>query len=214
MQFILAGWYTQHLRPDDRVLDLCSAYDSHLPCTLQLGAVQGHGMCQGELAANPVLRSYVVCDLNKRPRLPLQSDSYDAVLCCMGLQYLRYPEQVLAEVHRVLKPGGKLLIAFSSHCFPEKTLAAWLERTLRQQVELVKRYGVLVAVPLHCMCVALWLGVLVSGQIQIWNWFHMGPSPGTVRNNTVFSGKVIDPACNAVLPGTCTELKSSSWLCS
>ncbi|CAD7700590.1 unnamed protein product [Ostreobium quekettii] len=134
----LKGWYGEHLHPGDYVLDLCSSDDSHLPCALELAAVEGHGMCQGELAANPALTGYFIQDLNNDPTLPLPNDKFDAVLCCMGLQYLVYPEKVLSEVRRVLKPGGKVLVSFSSHWFPEKTVTAWLERTLEQQVELVK----------------------------------------------------------------------------
>lgn len=134
----LKNWYRKYLKNGDVVLDLCSAYDSHLP-EMTFDNVVGHGMCGPELAANPRLNSYFVKDLNEDPMIPSSDGVYDHVLCCMGLQYLKFPEDVCYDVHRILKPGGRFLVSFTSHCFPEKTVTGWLERTLEERADLVTR---------------------------------------------------------------------------
>ena len=49
----------------------------------------------------------VVCDAEK---LPFESESFDRVSVGFGLRNMTHKEQALAEMHRVLKPGGKLLV--------------------------------------------------------------------------------------------------------
>jgi len=41
---------------------------------------------------------------------PLASDSYAAVLCSQVLEHSLSPEELLSECHRVLRPGGSLLL--------------------------------------------------------------------------------------------------------
>lgn len=134
----LTTWYSTILQEGWSVLDLCSGYDSHLPA-IQFSKVTGLGMSTPELAANSALTDYFVKDLNIDPQIPSPDDYYDAVLCCMGLQYLKFPEEICKELLRVLKPGGKVLISYTSHCFPEKTLTGWLERTLDERLDMVSK---------------------------------------------------------------------------
>ncbi len=46
-------------------------------------------------------------------RLPLETGRFDAVVCTLVLCTVRDPARALAEVHRVLRPGGR--IAFMEH---------------------------------------------------------------------------------------------------
>lgn len=48
----------------------------------------------------------IVCDIHY---LPFQDNSIDAVMSLAVLEHVREPSRVLAEVHRVLKPGGAIL---------------------------------------------------------------------------------------------------------
>jgi SAM-dependent methyltransferase len=38
--------------------------------------------------------------------LPFRDETFDGVISCAVLEHVMYPERVVAEVHRVLKPGG------------------------------------------------------------------------------------------------------------
>lgn len=42
-------------------------------------------------------------------RMPLTTDSVDAIICYSVLEHVQDPGQALREIHRVLKPGGELL---------------------------------------------------------------------------------------------------------
>ncbi len=108
----LTGFYREVLEPGDAVLDLMSSWVSHLPDELALGEVVGHGMNAQELAANPRLTRSFVQDLNRDPQLPLADACMDAAFCCVGVQYLQRPVEVFAEVARVLRPGGVLVVSF------------------------------------------------------------------------------------------------------
>lgn len=54
--------------------------------------------------------------------LPFLTDSIDVVWLCAVLEHIRQPFQVMQEVHRVLKPGGHVLISVpfiqEQHGFP------------------------------------------------------------------------------------------------
>jgi len=43
-------------------------------------------------------------------RLPFASESFDSVLCTQVLEHIPNPEQVMNEFHRVLRPGGTLIV--------------------------------------------------------------------------------------------------------
>jgi demethylmenaquinone methyltransferase / 2-methoxy-6-polyprenyl-1,4-benzoquinol methylase len=57
----------------------------------------------------------VVCDAEK---LPFESESFDRVSVGFGLRNMTHKEQALAEMQRVLKPGGKLLVLEFSRVAP------------------------------------------------------------------------------------------------
>ncbi len=107
-----------------RVLDVMSSWVSHLrtaPAELVV-----LGMNEAELATNPMATERVVQDLNREPSLPFPAGSFDAVLCCVSIDYLVRPVEVLAEAARVLRPGAPLVITFSNRCFPTKAIGGWL----------------------------------------------------------------------------------------
>ena len=121
----LAAHYAAHLKDGCRILDMMSSCVSHLPAGLTPDAVVGHGMNTRELAANPQLHSYFVQNLNKNPVLPLDDACFDACLIAVSVQYLIDPVRVFAEIGRVLKPGGILIVSFSNRMFPTKAVAIW-----------------------------------------------------------------------------------------
>ena len=115
-----------HLIPAGaRILDLMSSWKSHLPARLDTAEVVGLGMNAEELAANPRLSERRVHDLNREPRLPFAAARFDAVVCTVSVEYLTQPFAVFAEVHRVLRPGGRFVLTFSNRWFPPKVIRAW-----------------------------------------------------------------------------------------
>ncbi len=136
----LTQLYGDRLKSNTRILDMMSSWVSHLPEEMEFAHVEGHGMNEDELARNRRLNHYFVQDLNQNPKLPLQDQDFDAVLNCVSVQYLQYPDAVFTEIHRILKPGGIAIISFSNRMFFQKAIAAWREGTEASRVELVKSY--------------------------------------------------------------------------
>ena len=136
----LTDLYRERLQPNSRVLDLMSSWVSHLPEEMIFAQVEGHGMNEEELARNPRLNHYFVQNLNLDPKLPLEDNSFDAVLNTVSVQYLQYPEAVFSEIYRVLKPGGVAIVSFSNRMFFQKAIQAWRDGSEGDRVNLVKRY--------------------------------------------------------------------------
>ena len=61
-------------------------------------------------AVDPV-RTALVNVIGKGEQLPVTSNSFDLVFCTQVLEYISAPETVINEIHRVLKPGGILLLS-------------------------------------------------------------------------------------------------------
>ena len=66
------------------------------------------------------IRRYVAVDLHRTPlvnivargeQIPMASCQFDLVICTQVLEYVPEPRTVIAEIHRVLKPGGCLLLS-------------------------------------------------------------------------------------------------------
>lgn len=136
----LTHLYRDRLKPNSRIFDMMSSWVSHLPDEMEFAHVEGHGMNAEELARNHRLNHYFVQDLNKNPKLPLPDRDFDAVLNTVSVQYLQYPEAVLSEVHRILKPGGIAIISFSNRMFYQKAIQAWRDGTEASRVAMVKSY--------------------------------------------------------------------------
>ncbi|HEY9637037.1 MAG TPA: class I SAM-dependent methyltransferase [Coleofasciculaceae cyanobacterium] len=136
----LTQLYRDRLKPNTRIFDMMSSWVSHLPGEMEFAHVEGHGMNEDELVRNPRLDHYFVQNLNQNPKLPLADEDFDAVLNCVSVQYLQYPDAVFSEIHRILKPGGVAIISFSNRMFFQKAIAAWREGTEASRVELVKNY--------------------------------------------------------------------------
>ena len=136
----LTAYYRATLPAGGVLLDLMSSWVSHLPPEVAFTEVIGQGMNALELRSNPRLSRSFVQDLNRTPVLPLQAESCDAALCCVGVQYLQRPLEVFAEVLRVLRPGAPFIVSFSNRCFPTKAVASWQSLDARGHISLVRLY--------------------------------------------------------------------------
>lgn len=121
-----------------RVLDLMSSWVSHFrtpPAHLTV-----LGMNRNELELNRAAKARVVHDLNVDPTLPFSDGSFDGVVCCVSVDYLVHPIEVVIEAARVLVPGGIACFTFSNRCFPTKAIAGWLRTGDEAHVALVNEY--------------------------------------------------------------------------
>jgi SAM-dependent methyltransferase len=123
---------------DGDVLDLMSSWVSHFHDRPRQLTVLG--MNAEELAANPMATERVVHDLNADPQLSFADATFDAVVCCVSVDYLTRPVEVFADVARVLRPGGPFVCTFSNRLFPTKAIRGWLYTTDEQHCEIVATY--------------------------------------------------------------------------
>jgi hypothetical protein len=132
--------YRELVPPSSVVLDLMSAWRSHLPTEVKYQRVVGLGMNAEELADNPELSEFVVHNLNSGEPLPLEENAFDAVLCAVSVQYLTRPVETFQEVARVLKPGAPFVVTFSNRCFPTKAVSLWLHTDDQTHLQIVTLY--------------------------------------------------------------------------
>ncbi len=65
------------------------------------------GVGRDRMADHGLLLPVAVCDAEK---LPFPDNSFDRVTVAFGLRNMTHKDQALAEMRRVLKPGGRLLV--------------------------------------------------------------------------------------------------------
>lgn len=135
---VAVGDLYDELQLTGEVLDICSSWISHFhrpPARLV-----AMGMNSIELAANSAADERIVRDLNVEPTLPFDDASFDAVTCCVSVDYLTQPLAVFAEAARVLRPGGVFVCTFSNRCFPTKAIRGWLATTDEGRCAIVSAY--------------------------------------------------------------------------
>ena len=104
-----------------------SSWVSHLPEGIAYQEVIGHGLNAEELKANQRLDRHWVQNLNVDQQLPLANESVDVALIVAGWQYLQQPEAVAAELLRVVRPRGEVIVAFSNRMFFQKAPQIWTD---------------------------------------------------------------------------------------
>ena len=123
-----------NLKPGDRALDIAGGTgDLALAFSKKVGSsgqVVHTDINQAMLSTGRnrlldagVVLPTVVCDAEK---LPFASNHFDLVSVAFGLRNMTHKDQALAEMNRVLKPGGKLLVLeFSKVAAPLEKVYDW-----------------------------------------------------------------------------------------
>ena len=117
-------------KPGDSVLDVACGTGG-LACELAAavgptGRVVGVDLSQAMVdaatarAAEAGLRNACFSRMDAQA-LALPDTSVDVVTCCFGLMYVPDPEQAIAQMRRVLRPGGRLGLAV----WGDRDLCAW-----------------------------------------------------------------------------------------
>jgi SAM-dependent methyltransferase len=96
------------------ILELGSGTGTNLAILLPENEVLGiEGLADAATHATSLGVKTIVANLEDP--LPLDSAQFDWVLCLDVLEHLVAPDRALREAHRLLKPGGKLLINVPNH---------------------------------------------------------------------------------------------------
>lgn len=98
-------------KPGERILDVAAGTGSSSAPLAKSGAQVvaldfSPGMVEQGRARHPKIE-FVLGDAEK---LPFGDDEFDAVTISFGLRNVAHPQAALAEMYRVLKPGGRLVI--------------------------------------------------------------------------------------------------------
>jgi len=133
----LTAYYAKTVPHDSEILDLCSSWISHFPKDFPKKRAVGVGMNYDELKRNQFLDEYIVLDLNQKPELPFDDNSFDVITNAVSVDYLMKPQEIFAEMGRVLRPGGLAIMSFSNRCFPTKVSQIWLRTSDPEHVFIV-----------------------------------------------------------------------------
>lgn len=136
----IRAYLREALPPNGIALDLMSSWRSHLPYDMPLERVIGLGLNAVELDENPQLTDRVAHDLNAEPRLPLETDSVDAAIVTVSIQYIVKPIAVFREVNRILRTGAAFHVIYSNRMFPTKAVAIWQSLDDRMRAQLIGSY--------------------------------------------------------------------------
>lgn len=127
---ILRGWLSRLPPGKMRVLDVG-------------GRIQPYrALLAGRIAC------YMALDLRSTPfvnviargeQIPLAADQFDLVVCTQMLQYAAEPDRVVAEIHRVLRPGGHLFLSAPA-VYPRDAESDRWRFTPQNLGELVRRF--------------------------------------------------------------------------
>jgi demethylmenaquinone methyltransferase / 2-methoxy-6-polyprenyl-1,4-benzoquinol methylase len=132
-----------NVRPGDRVLDIAGGTGD---LALAFAKKVGHAGTvvhtdineamlrtgRDRLLDAGVVLPTVVCDAEK---LPFQSDAFDVVSVAFGLRNMTHKDAALAEMNRVLRPGGRLLVLeFSKVAQPLRKAYDWYSFNILPQL--------------------------------------------------------------------------------
>ena len=137
---VIRSTYGRFVEDRMDVLDLMSSWRSHLPENLNFTHLVGLGLNESELRKNSRLSQHVIQDLNQNSVLPFDSESFDAVVCTVSVEYLINPLAIFKEVARVLRTNGYFIVTFSNRWFPTKAINIWKELHEFERMGMVLEY--------------------------------------------------------------------------
>ena len=103
----------KHITNGSNVLDLGCGYNAGFLKKIQNRDCECFGL---DISVNKELHldKVILAEHNLNERLPFADNTFDYVASLANLEHLTNPDALLAEVYRVLKPGGSLLLTSPS----------------------------------------------------------------------------------------------------
>lgn len=138
-RMLRTGKVRKHLRNDMTVCDIGCGDGSFL-CAISPYISQGYGF--DKKAKERSFDNIVIKKARIDKKVPLDSDTMDCVSMMAVLEHLEDPAKVLQECHRILKPGGRILLTTPSP--PAKPILEFLSYRLNivnpEEIRDHKRY--------------------------------------------------------------------------
>jgi len=133
--------YRQLIAQNSKILDLMAGVHSPLQeADIKPSAVICAGLNRQELEHNPLCTRSEIVDVNTITSLPFSSEQFDVVLIHAAIEYAINPQLLIAEVQRVLKPAGRVIISFSNRSVTEKTIQLWSDAAEFERPAIVLAY--------------------------------------------------------------------------
>ncbi len=104
----------KHVPPHSYVLDLgCGHYPENL-INLESKIEKAVGVDR-DIPDKNFSSKIRFIETNIEQELPLPDNEFDCILILAVLEHLEHPQEVIRECHRVLKPGGRLIITIPTN---------------------------------------------------------------------------------------------------
>ena len=112
--------------PGARALDLCCGEGFYSRTLRELGFdVQGVDLSAKMIALARAKQSAIPYHCADAAHVPFEEGSFDVVLSAMGLMDAPNLAEILAEVRRVLAPGGQFVFSITHPCFSFEKAGGW-----------------------------------------------------------------------------------------
>jgi hypothetical protein len=147
----LTRYYDTTLPREGKIMDVCTSWKSFYPTevkdAVQKGQLEvyGIGLNAEEMGLNGVFQNnerWRVMDLNRPPHdvrsaWPQQDLKFHAITCVVSIDYLNRPLEVCKNLLEATVEGGKIHLAISNRCFPNKVIRRWMMLNEQSRLELV-----------------------------------------------------------------------------
>jgi len=101
-------------RPGEHILDL-GCGDGQLTARLAAAGAEVRGVDASASMVAAARERGIIAEEASAERLPYADASFDAVFSNAALHWVREQDEMMAEVHRVIKPGGRFVAEMGGH---------------------------------------------------------------------------------------------------